>query len=129
MSEAGGLKDTANAFRRAAAAGLPVVSLHSSGGCRMQDLGMKALVQMQRIAAANQVLAAAGVPHVATLMVLTTGRRVGVDRRGRQLILAVPEATAAFAGHRVREGGAKATIQDTVESGRSTSSSRATSSR
>ena len=115
MSEAGGLK-IANAFRRAAAAGLPVVSLHSSGGCRMQE-GMKALVQMQRIAAANQVLAAAGVPHVAILMGPTTGGAWASIAAGADVILAVPEATAAFAGHRVREGGAKATIQDTVESG------------
>ena len=115
MSEAGGLK-IANAFRRAAAAGLPVVSLHSSGGCRMQE-GMKALVQMQRIAAANQVLAAAGVPHVAILMGPTTGGAWASIAAGADVILAVPEATAAFAGHRVREGGTKATIQDTVESG------------
>jgi acetyl-CoA carboxylase alpha subunit len=115
MSEAGGLK-IANAFRRAAAAGLPVVSLHSSGGCRMQE-GMKALVQMQRIAAANQVLAAAGVPHVAILMGPTTGGAWASIAAGADVILAVPEATAAFAGHRVREGGAKATIQDTVASG------------
>ena len=115
MSEAGGLK-IANAFRRAAAAGLPVVSLHSSGGCRMQE-GMKALVQMQRIAAANQVLAAAGVPHVAILMGPTTGGAWASIAAGADVILAVPEATAAFAGHRVRAGGVKATIQDTVESG------------
>jgi len=78
---------------------------------------MKALVQMQRIAAANQVLAAAGVPHVAILMGPTTGGAWASIAAGADVILAVPEATAAFAGHRVREGGTKATIQDTVESG------------
>ena len=88
----------------------------SSGGCRMQE-GMKALVQMQRIAAANQVLAAAGVPHVAILMGPTTGGAWASIAAGADVVLAVPEATAAFAGHRVREGGAKATIQDTVASG------------
>jgi acetyl-CoA carboxylase carboxyl transferase subunit beta len=115
MSEAGGLK-IANAFRRAAAAGLPVVSLHSSGGCRMQE-GMKALVQMQRIAAATQVLARAGVPHVAVLMGPTTGGAWASIAAGADVILAVPDATAAFAGHRVRDGGEPLTIADTFASG------------
>lgn len=116
MSEAGGLK-IANAFRRAAAAGLPVVSLHSSGGCRMQE-GMRALVQMQRIAAANQVLADAGVPHVAVLMGPTTGGAWASIAAGADIILAVPEATAAFAGHRVRgDDASRPTIDDAVASG------------
>jgi acetyl-CoA carboxylase beta subunit len=115
MGEAGGRK-IARAFRRAAEAGLPVVSLHSSGGCRMQE-GMKALVQMQRIAAATRVLHDAALPHVAVLLGPTTGGAWASIAAGADVIVAVPEATAAFAGHRVRDGAAPASIEDSVRSG------------
>jgi acetyl-CoA carboxylase carboxyl transferase subunit beta len=115
MGEAGGRK-IARAFRRATEAGLPVVSLHSSGGCRMQE-GMRALVQMQRIAAATRAHAAAGLPHVAVLLGPTTGGAWASIAAGADVIVAVPEATAAFAGHRVRAGAAPPTIQTAVASG------------
>jgi acetyl-CoA carboxylase carboxyl transferase subunit beta len=115
MGEAGGRK-IARAFRRAAEAGLPVVSLHSSGGCRMQE-GMPALVQMQRIAAASRVLADAGLAHVAVLMGPTTGGAWASIAAGADVILAVPDATAAFAGSRVRAGAAPPTIDSAVASG------------
>jgi acetyl-CoA carboxylase carboxyl transferase subunit beta len=115
MGEAGGRK-IALAFRRAAEAGLPVVSLHSSGGCRMQE-GMRALVQMQRIAAATRVLSDAGLPHVAVLMGPTTGGAWASIAAGADVILAVPEATAAFAGSRVRAGAPPPSIDSAVASG------------
>lgn len=115
MGEAGGRK-IARAMLRAAEAGLAIVSLHSSGGCRMQE-GMRALVQMQRIAAAAQAVARAGVPHVAVLLGPTTGGAWASIAAGADVIVGVPEATAAFAGHRVRDGGAPATIEDSVLSG------------
>jgi acetyl-CoA carboxylase carboxyl transferase subunit beta len=115
MGEAGGRK-IARAFRRAAEAGLPVVSLHSSGGCRMQE-GMPALVQMQRIAAASRVLADAGLAHVAVLMGPTTGGAWASIAAGADVILAVPDATVAFAGSRVRAGAAPPTIDRAVASG------------
>jgi acetyl-CoA carboxylase carboxyl transferase subunit beta len=115
MGEAGGRK-IARAFRRAAEAGTPVVSLHSSGGCRMQE-GMLALVQMQRIAAATRVLADAGLPHVAILLGPTTGGAWASIAAGADVVLAVPDATASFAGHRVRAGAAPASIGSAVESG------------
>jgi acyl-CoA carboxylase subunit beta len=115
MGEAGGRK-IARAFRRAAEARLPVVSLHSSGGCRMQE-GMRALVQMQRIAAATRVLSDAGLAHVAVLTGPTTGGAWASIAAGADVILAVPEATAAFAGSRVRAGAEPPTIDSAVASG------------
>jgi acetyl-CoA carboxylase carboxyl transferase subunit beta len=115
MGEAGGTK-IARAFRRAAEAGLPVVSLHSSGGCRMQE-GMRALIQMQRIAAATHVLRDAGLPHIAVLLGPTTGGAWASIAAGADVIVGVPDAIAAFAGHRVRDGGEPATIADAQCSG------------
>jgi acyl-CoA carboxylase subunit beta len=115
MGEAGGRK-IARAFRRAAEEGLPVVSLHSSGGCRMQE-GMRALVQMQRIAAATQCLATARVPHIAVLMGPTTGGAWASIAAGADVVLAVPEASAAFAGRRVRAGAEPPTIESAFASG------------
>jgi acetyl-CoA carboxylase beta subunit len=115
MGEAGGRK-IARAFRRAAEEGLPVISLHSSGGCRMQE-GMRALVQMQRIAAATRIHAAARVPHVAVLMGPTTGGAWASIAAGADVVLAVPEASAAFAGHRVRAGAEPVTIASAFASG------------
>jgi acetyl-CoA carboxylase carboxyl transferase subunit beta len=115
MGEAGGAK-IARAFRRAAEAGLPVVSLHSSGGCRMQE-GMRALIQMQRIAAATHVLRAARLPHVAVLLGPTTGGAWASIAAGADVIVGVPDAIAAFAGHRVRDGDEPVTIEVAQRSG------------
>jgi acetyl-CoA carboxylase carboxyl transferase subunit beta len=100
MGEATGRKIT-NAFARARATRRPVVSLVASGGCRMQE-GMRALVQMQRIAAACHQLREARLPHVSILRSPTTGGVWAALASGADVILAEPDATVAFAGHRVR---------------------------
>jgi len=103
MGEATGRRIT-DAFERARRLRRPVVTLVASGGCRMQE-GMRALSQMQRIAAACHRARAGGVAHVSVLRGPTTGGVWASLAAAADLILALPQATVAFAGHRVREGG------------------------
>jgi acetyl-CoA carboxylase carboxyl transferase subunit beta len=103
MGEATGRRIT-GAFERAIRLRRPVVTLVASGGCRMQE-GMRSLVQMQRIAAASHRARAAGVAHVSVLRNPTTGGVWASLAAAADLILALPHATVAFAGHRVRDGG------------------------
>jgi acyl-CoA carboxylase subunit beta len=93
-----------DAFGRARRLSRPVVTLVASGGCRMQE-GMRALAQMQQIAAACHRARAAGVAHVSVLRSPTTGGVWASLAAAADVILALPQATVAFAGHRVRDGG------------------------
>jgi acetyl-CoA carboxylase carboxyl transferase subunit beta len=102
MGEASGRRIVA-AFERALRLRRPVVSLVASGGCRMQE-GMRALVGMQHIAAACHRARAAGVAHVTVLRRPATGGAWASLAAGADLILALPDAMAGFAGHRVRGG-------------------------
>jgi acetyl-CoA carboxylase beta subunit len=103
MGEATGRRIT-DAFGRARRLQRPVVTLVASGGCRMQE-GMRALAQMQQIAAACQRARAAGLAHVSVLRNPTTGGVWASLGAAADVILALPQATVAFAGHRVRDGG------------------------
>jgi acetyl-CoA carboxylase carboxyl transferase subunit beta len=89
------------AFAQARDARRPIVSLIASGGSRMQE-GMRSLVQLQRIAAACEQTRAAGLLHLAVLRHPTTGGMWAALGGGADVILAVRDATVAFAGHRVR---------------------------
>ncbi len=102
MGEAAGRRIT-RAFARATAARRPVVSLITSGGCRMQE-GMRSLVQMQKIAAAGHRHRAAGLAHIGVLRDPVTGGVWAALAAGADVLIAAPEATVAFAGHRVRAG-------------------------
>jgi acetyl-CoA carboxylase beta subunit len=100
MGEATGRRVT-NAITRARTQRRPVMTLVSSGGCRMQE-GMTALVQMQRIAAACHDLRTAGLPHISVVRHPTTGGVWAALAAGADVILAERGATVAFAGRRVR---------------------------
>jgi acetyl-CoA carboxylase beta subunit len=100
IGAAGGQK-IADAFARAVRLRRPVVSLVASGGCRMQE-GLRALTGMQRIAAAAQRARAAGIAHVSVLRDPVTGGAWAALAAAADVILALPGATVAFAGHRVR---------------------------
>jgi acetyl-CoA carboxylase carboxyl transferase subunit beta len=100
MGEAAGRRIT-RAFARATEARRPVVSLIASGGCRMQE-GMRSLVQMQAIAAAAHRHREAGLAHIGVLRDPVTGGVWAALAAGADLLMAAPEATVAFAGHRVR---------------------------
>ncbi|MGB8941948.1 MAG: carboxyl transferase domain-containing protein, partial [Streptomyces sp.] len=60
------------AHRHAREHRLPVVSLIATGGSRMQE-GMRALVQLQRVARQSELTGAAGLPRIAVLRDPTTG--------------------------------------------------------
>jgi acyl-CoA carboxylase subunit beta len=100
MGEAEGRRIT-ESIALAARERLPLVSLLSSGGARMQE-GMRALIQMQRVAAGLVALGRAGVPHVCVARHPTTGGVWASLGAGADIIFAEPGAAVAFAGSRVR---------------------------
>ncbi|MEV6875141.1 carboxyl transferase domain-containing protein [Amycolatopsis sp. NPDC051128] len=92
------------AFAHARDTRLPVVSLISTGGSRMQQ-GMRALMQLQRVARASALTRAASVPRISVLRDPTTGGGWATLGAGADVILALPEAQVGFAGSRVRPPG------------------------
>ncbi|MGW4524432.1 carboxyl transferase domain-containing protein [Amycolatopsis sp. NPDC004378] len=92
------------AFAHARDARLPVVSLISTGGSRMQQ-GMRALMQLQRVARASALTRASGIPQISVLRDPTTGGGWATLGAGADVILALPEAQVGFAGSRVRPVG------------------------
>ncbi len=100
MGEAEGRRIT-EAIAVAASDRLPLVSVLSSGGARMQE-GMRSLIQMQRVAGALVALGAARVPHVCVLRHPTTGGVWASLGAAADVILGDAGAAVAFAGSRVR---------------------------
>ncbi|MGP3988121.1 carboxyl transferase domain-containing protein [Streptomyces sp. 3N207] len=84
---------------------LPLVTLVATGGSRMQE-GMRALVQLQRVARQTALTRAAGLPQLAVVRDPTTGGGWATLAAGADVVLALPGAQAAFAGSRVRPRGA-----------------------
>ncbi|MEU9112434.1 carboxyl transferase domain-containing protein [Streptomyces sp. NPDC048483] len=80
---------------------LPLVSLISTGGSRMQE-GMRALTQLQRVAGQSARNRAAGLAQLAVLRDPTTGGGWATLGAGADVILALPGAQIGFAGSRVR---------------------------
>ncbi|WP_433859827.1 carboxyl transferase domain-containing protein [Streptomyces kronopolitis] len=93
------------AYTLARERGLPVVSLIATGGSRMQE-GMRALTQLQRVAAQSARNRAAGLPQIAVLRDPTTGGGWATLGAAADVILALPGAQVGFAGSRVRPAGA-----------------------
>jgi acetyl-CoA carboxylase carboxyl transferase subunit beta len=89
------------AHRRARELRLPVVALIATGGSRMQE-GMRALLQLQRVAGQIALTRAAGLPQVAVLRDPTTGGGWATLGAGADVVLALPGAQVGFAGSRVR---------------------------
>ncbi|MEU3273614.1 carboxyl transferase domain-containing protein [Saccharomonospora sp. NPDC006951] len=92
------------AFGKARELGVPVVSLIATGGSRMQE-GMRALSQLQYIAAEMALTRAAGLAQVAVLCGPATGGGWATLGAGADVTLALPGAQVGFAGSRVRPGG------------------------
>ncbi|MBB5850107.1 carboxyl transferase domain-containing protein [Amycolatopsis umgeniensis] len=80
---------------------LPVVSLLSTGGTRMQE-GVPALRQLQRIARGLVLVREAGLPHITVARHPTTGGVWASLGAAADVVLAVPGAQVGFAGRRVR---------------------------
>ncbi|MER8001429.1 carboxyl transferase domain-containing protein [Streptomyces sp. NPDC095613] len=89
------------AHRLARAQGLPVVSLIATGGSRMQE-GMRALLQLQRVAGESALTRARGLPQLAVVRDPTTGGGWATLGAGADVVLALPDAQIGFAGSRVR---------------------------
>jgi acetyl-CoA carboxylase beta subunit len=100
MGEAEGRRIT-EAIAAAASERLPLVSVLSSGGARMQE-GMRSLIQMQRVAGALVTLGGARVPHVCVVRHPTTGGVWASLGAAADIILGDAGAAVAFAGSRVR---------------------------
>ncbi|MFF3751641.1 carboxyl transferase domain-containing protein [Streptomyces sp. NPDC002018] len=80
---------------------LPVVSLTATGGSRMQE-GMRALLQLQRVARQSALTRAAGLPQLAVVRDPTTGGGWATLGAGADVVLALAGAQIGFAGSRVR---------------------------
>ncbi|MFI8324343.1 carboxyl transferase domain-containing protein [Streptomyces sp. NPDC085529] len=100
IGEAAGARVTA-AHAHARAHRLPVTVLLATGGSRMQE-GMRALVQLQRLAGESALTRAAGLPQLAVLRDPTTGGGWATLGAGSDVVLALPGAQVGFAGARVR---------------------------
>jgi acyl-CoA carboxylase subunit beta len=90
-----------DAFTRARAERLPVVSLVATGGTRMQE-GVPALRQLQLIARQAVLLRESRLPHIAVLRDPTTGGVWASLGAAADVVLAVRGAQVAFAGRRTR---------------------------
>ncbi|MET9552403.1 carboxyl transferase domain-containing protein [Streptomyces sp. NPDC006645] len=89
------------AYTHARSRRLPVVSLIATGGSRMQE-GMRALLQLQRVARQSALTRAAGLPQLAVVRDPTTGGGWATLGAGADVVLALPGAQIGFAGSRVR---------------------------
>jgi acetyl-CoA carboxylase carboxyl transferase beta subunit len=102
-------------FSRAAALavadGLPLVSVASSGGARMQE-GVLALMQMGKTVAAVDELQSAGLPYVSVLAHPTTGGVAASFAALGDVIMAEPGALLSFSGPRVVEQTTRETVPD-----------------
>jgi acetyl-CoA carboxylase carboxyl transferase subunit beta len=90
----------ARAFEKAAARRVPVVSVCSTSGTRMQE-GILALMQIPRVAAAARRLQRSGMPHVAVATDPTTGSAYTGFVNLADYIVAEPNALIGYAALRV----------------------------
>ena len=91
-----------NAFQRAIKKHLPVISVVSSGGARMQE-GMLSLMQMAKTAAAVARFQKLGLPYISVQSNPTTGGIIASFSSLGDVIIAEPKALIGFAGPRVIE--------------------------
>jgi acetyl-CoA carboxylase carboxyl transferase subunit beta len=92
----------ARAVERAAAEGLPVLSVNASGGARMHE-GLFSLMQMAKTVAAFDRLGRQRLPHFSLLVDPCYGGVTASYATVADVILAEPGALIGFAGQRVIE--------------------------
>jgi acetyl-CoA carboxylase carboxyl transferase subunit beta len=86
----------------ALAARIPLISVTTSGGARMQE-NILALMQMAKTVGAVDQLHEAGVPYISVLAHPTTGGVIASFASLGDLVIAEPNALLSFAGPRVVE--------------------------
>jgi len=87
---------------RAVRSGIPLLTIVSSGGARMQE-GMLSLLQMAKTASAIARLHESGIPYVSVLTNPTTGGVFASFANLGDVVIAEPKALIGFAGPRVAE--------------------------
>lgn len=92
----------ARAAERAAEFGIPLLTINTSGGARMQE-GVIALMQLAKVNMALTRLAAARQPHIAVLVDPCYGGVTASYASVADIIIAEPGANIGFAGRRVIE--------------------------
>jgi acetyl-CoA carboxylase carboxyl transferase subunit beta len=92
----------ARAAERAAADGVPLLTINTSGGARMQE-GILSLMQMAKVSVALTRLAAARQPHISLLVDPCYGGVTASYASVADVIIAEPGAKIGFAGTRVIE--------------------------
>jgi len=90
----------ARAFEKAAARRVPLITIASTSGTRMQE-GLLALMQIPRILAAARRYEATGLPHVAVLTDPTTGSGYAGFVNMADFVIAEPDALVGYAALRV----------------------------
>jgi acetyl-CoA carboxylase carboxyl transferase subunit beta len=90
----------ARAFEKAANRRLPIVSVASTSGTRMQE-GVLALMQLPRVMAAVNRHAALGLPHIAIMTDPATGSAYAGFVNHADYVLAEPNALVGYAALRV----------------------------
>lgn len=86
----------ARAFEKAAARRVPVVTIASTSGTRMQE-GLLALMQEPRVISAARRHAKTGMPHIAVLTDPTTGSAYAGFINLADIIIAEPDALVGYA--------------------------------
>lgn len=92
----------ARSAERAAELGIPLLTINTSGGARMQE-GVIALMQLAKVNMALTRLAAARQPHIAVLVDPCYGGVTASYASVADIIIAEPGANIGFAGRRVIE--------------------------
>ena len=90
----------ARAFEKATARKVPIITVSSTSGIRMQE-GLLALMQLPRIAVAVNRHAAAGLPHIAILTDPATGSAYTSFANQADILIAEPNALVGYAALRV----------------------------
>ncbi len=90
----------ARAFEKATARGVPIVSVCSTSGTRMQE-GLLALMQLPRVLAAARKHSRAGLAHVTVLTDPTTGSAYAGFMNLADVVIAEPNALVGYAALRV----------------------------
>ncbi len=92
----------ARSAERAAAQGIPLLTINASGGARMHE-GILSLMQMAKVSVALSRLGEVGQPHISLLVDPCYGGVTAAHASSADIIIAEPKAHIGFAGPRVIE--------------------------